>query len=137
MKMPKIKYAIGMLLLIAVIFVIGALTGASVERRSAEKIEAARSIGLTHQYVTALLHLEQNQSDRAKQMLLLGVEGEISKLAKIDHGLVDEASAELQRKSLKYYAAMRKQNPRPASVGLESFYKEIDQYVEQYKKQER
>lgn len=131
--LKKSRSALSLLLLTVVVFVIGSLTGVWIERRNAEIIAATTSIGITHQYITALLHLEQNQLDRAKQMLLLGIEGEVSKLAKIDHERIDDASAELEKKSLKYYAAMRKQNPRQASVGLESFYKEIDEYVERHK----
>lgn len=134
LRNPRCAFKVLSLAFIA--FVIGSLTGAWVERRNAEKIAAASSIGITHQYITALLHLEQNQLDRAKQMLLLGAEEQVSRLAKINHELVDDASAELERKSLKYYAAMRKQNPRPASNELEFFYKEIDQYVERHKKKE-
>jgi len=122
-------------LLIAIgVFALGSLSGAWLERRNQEKLTAAASIGVANQYITALLHLEKNELERARQMLLLGVEVEVTKLAKINHELIDGADLELEGRSLKYYAAMRKNITRLAGVGMESANKEIYEYVERHKK---
>lgn len=133
--MKETKYLFKLFAAALFILLIGGFIGKWIVERNMEKIMAENSIIVTNILVGALLHLEKNKLDYTRDLLFVGIDNEISKLIQLEDVSVDEAASRLRIAALKNYAEIRKKYPRPENREIQTFYDNIDQYVQRYKKE--
>lgn len=104
------------------------MTGFYIGKVQQEKRFAEHMVGQLATSTGVLLHLEHDKPQFAKNLLVVGIEGQILILSELESEHMDDASKDLRGRVLKRFSEVRRAYPSNESEGI----KNIDQIVEKY-----